>query len=235
MKVSRLNILNINMKKKLFTLLLTIVLVFPQTGKLKVGFDIDDTVLFSEPMFQYHIKQKGLPIDFGWINSNDKDFSIPISPTIELIHYFRANGHEVYYITARPGENGDILAHYLTEVLGYKIRKNTDLYFMPKDTLEGVKYTSKHRKMNELGLDLFYGDSDTDIIAALKAGIHPVRVVRHYKSIEQYGANYFGNTQKGDVKKAPFDSNNLNTFYSKSVGIFGESIYPIIWTGPGEE
>ncbi|MCH7763314.1 MAG: hypothetical protein IIB95_06180 [Candidatus Marinimicrobia bacterium] len=218
-----------------FILLLISTSLFAQPGILKVGFDIDDTVLFSEPMFQYHIQQKGLPIDFGWINTHDKDFSIPITPTIELIHYFRANGHEVYFITARPGENGEILANYLTEVLGYKIQKDVDLFFMPKDTLNGIKYTSKHRKMNELGLELFYGDSDTDIIAAIKAGIHPVRVIRHQKSIEPYGANYFGNTNKGDTPKTPFDAQDLKIFYSKSVGVFGESIYPIIWEGPSDE
>jgi len=110
-----------------------------------------------------------------------------------------------------------------------------DLFFMPKDTLNGIKYTSKHRKMHELGLDVFYGDSDTDIVAALKAGIHPVRVVRNQKSIDQYGANYFGNTIKDDSKKYPFKREDLNVFYNKSVGVFGESIYPIIWEGPSED
>ncbi len=209
--------------------------LFAQPGILKVGFDIDDTVLFSEPMFQYHIKEKGLPIDFAWINAHDKDFSIPITPTIELIHFFMANGHEVYFITARPGKNGEKLAKYLTEVLGYKVQKDMNLFFMPKDTLNGIKYTSKHRKMNELELDLFYGDSDSDIIAALKAGVHPVRVVRNQKSIEQYGANYFGNTNKGNTAKTPFDARDLKIFYNKSVGVFGESVYPIFWEGPGDE
>ena len=106
---------------------------------------------------------------------------------------------------------------------------------MPKDMLNGRKYTSKHRKMNELELDLYYGDSDTDIIAALKAGIHPVRVIRHQKSLDQYGANYFGNTTKGDTHKTPFDAQDLNIFYSKSVGLFGESIYSIFWDGPIDE
>ena len=206
-----------------------------QPGILKVGFDIDDTVLYSEPAFQHYKKEYGLPIDYGWINANDNQFSIPITPTVELVHFFKTNGHEVYFITARAGENGYVLAEYLTIVLGYEIRKDVNLFFMPKDTLNGKKYTSKHRKMNELGLDLFYGDSDSDIIAALKAGIHPVRVVRHQKSLDQYGANYFGNTNKGDSKKVPFNSDDLVKFYNKSVGVFGESIYPIIWEGPIDE
>ena len=83
-----------------------------QPGILKVGFDIDDTVLYSEPAFQHYKKEYGLPIDYGWINANDNQFSIPITPTVELVHFFKTNGHEVYYITARSGENGDGLAEY---------------------------------------------------------------------------------------------------------------------------
>ena len=80
--------------------------------------------------------------------------------------------------------------------------------------------------------DRFYGDADTDMIAALKANVHPIRIVRHEKSVSQYGKNYFGNTLDGKTKKYPFKINDLSTFYSKSVGIYGESIYPIIWAGP---
>lgn len=210
-------------------------LSFSQPGKLKVGFDIDDTVLYSEPMFIHYVENHGRPIDYNWINANDHNYSTPITPTIDLIHYFKSNGHEVYFITARPGVNGQYLAEFLTEVLGYKVEKDVDLFFMPKEKIDGNKFTTKHRKMNEIGLDLYYGDSDTDIIAALKAGVHPVRVVRSDVSLEKYGSNYFGNTHKGDSKQTPFNSDDLQTFYSKSVGIFGESIYPIIWEEPNEE
>jgi len=86
--------------------------------------------------------------------------------------------------------------------------------------------------MKRLKIDLFYGDSDSDIIAALKAGVHPVRVVRNNASVIEYGSNYFGNTLKGDIKEAPFSSNDLQIFYKSNVGIFGESIYPIIWKVP---
>ncbi len=86
--------------------------------------------------------------------------------------------------------------------------------------------------MKKLKLDLFYGDADTDMIAALKASVHPVRIIRHNESIEQYGNNYFGNVTDEEKEKNPFQMNDLKIFYSKSVGIYGESIYPIIWKGP---
>ena len=76
------------------------------------------------------------------------------------------------------------------------------------------------------------GDADTDMIAALKANVHPIRIVRHKKSIEQYGKNYFGNVLQGKSIESPFEIGDLKIFYSKSVGIYGESIYPIIWIGP---
>ena len=89
--------------------------------------------------------------------------------------------------------------------------------------------------MKELGLDLFYGDSDTDIIAALKAGVHPVRVARNIASIDAYPDNYFGDVTKGDLKEAPFNKKDLKVFYKNSIGVFGESIYPIDWKGPSKK
>ena len=170
--------------------------------------------------------------DYGWINSHDKEFSLFITPTVELINYFHTNGHNVFFITARPGTKGNILAEFLADELGFSVRINKSLFFSPKETIKGKRYTTKHRLMKRLKLDLFYGDADTDMIAALKAGVHPVRVVRHETSIVEYGSNYFGNTNEGNSAQAPFTKDDLKLFYSSNVGIFGESIYPIIWTGP---
>ena len=36
----------------------------------------------------------------------------------------------------------------------------------------------------------------------------------------------------GKSKKHPFAFKDLEIFYSRGVGIFGESIYPIVWKGP---
>ena len=82
--------------------------------------------------------------------------------------------------------------------------------------------------MISLKLDLYYGDADSDIIAALKADVHPIRVVRHKKSIEQYGSNYFGNTLDGESHKNPFSSKDLKSSILVAL-VSGESIYPIIW------
>ena len=206
--------------------------VFAQNGILNVGFDIDDTVLFSRDVFLSLPDDKRNPTDYGWINSHDSDYSIFITPTVELIDYFRSNGHNVFFITARPDVNGNILAEFLTKGLVFEVKVNKNLFFSPKETINGKRFTTKQRLMKRLKLDLFYGDADSDMIAALKAGVHPVRVVRNESSVIEYGSNYFGNTLKGDILEAPFSNDDLKIFYKSNIGIFGESIYPIIWTGP---
>ncbi len=203
-----------------------------EPGILRVGFDIDDTVLFSYAIFANLPADKINPIDFGWVNSKDRELSVPITPSIELVQFYRAHGHEVFYITAREPQNGELLAEYLTDLLGYKIIVGENLFFSPKERIGDHRFTTKHRRMRQLRLDLYYGDSDTDMIAALKAKVHPVRVARHQLSIDQYGKNFFGNTNDGTTNAAPFSGGDLQQYYRGSVGIFGESIYPIQWEGP---
>ena len=215
----------------LFTLF-QLSVIFANSGALNVGFDIDDTILFSRDVFSNIPAEQRNPIDYGWVNKQDKKLSIYIKPTVKLVNYYRSNGHNVFFITARSGENGKYLAKFLSKGLGMKIVKNKNLFFCPSETIDGFKHTTKHRVMKLLDLDLYYGDGDSDIVAALKADVFPVRIIRHQKSIDQYGANYFGNTLDGNTHKNPFKIDDLNVFYSKSIGIFGESIYPVIWEAP---
>ncbi|NQT98003.1 MAG: hypothetical protein HQ562_09710 [Candidatus Marinimicrobia bacterium] len=224
----------------IFIALLTALVIWLMTnssdpGQLRVGFDIDDTVLFSRAIFVNLPPDKRNPIDFGWVNVHDWQYSLLIEPMADLIHFYRAHGHRVYFITARPGINGDSVALFLTKQLGFPVIKGKNLFFEPKENVGDYRYTTKHRQINKLGLDIFYGDSDTDIVAAIKAGVQPVRVVRHQSSINQYGKNYFGDTTDGTTQKAPFSANDLQKFYRGYVGMFGESIYPLIWDGPPSE
>tara|TARA_B100001758_G_scaffold247881_1_gene268115 strand:+ start:893 stop:1570 length:678 start_codon:yes stop_codon:yes gene_type:complete len=223
-------------KSKLLNHILVIMLcscsLFSRSGVLNVGFDIDDTVLFSRDVFLSIPKDKRDPIDYGWINTHDDGLSIYIKPTVDLINYFITNGHNVFFITARPGTNGEVLATFLSRGLNFLVKKNKNLFFSPSERIDGKSHTTKHRIMKRLKLDLFYGDGDSDIVASLKAGVHPVRIVRHEKSIIEYGPNYFGNTVDGKTKKSPYGVDDLNIFYSGKVGMFGETIYPIVWEGP---
>ena len=164
-------------KRYFLTVSLIFVSLYPRSGQLNVGFDIDDTVLFSRDVFLNIPKDKRSPIDYGWVNTHDDGMSIYIDPTVKLINYFISNGHNVLFITARSGENGEALATFLSQGLGFPIKKNMNLFFAPSEKINGKNHTTKHRIMKRLNLDLFYGDGDSDIIAALKAGIHPVRIV----------------------------------------------------------
>ena len=219
-------------KIHLLAVSLIFVTLYPRSGQLNVGFDIDDTVLFSRDVFLNIPKDKRNPIDYGWVNTHDDGMSIYIDPTVKLINYFISNGHNVLFITARSGENGEALATFLSQGLGFPIKKNMNLFFAPSEKINGKNHTTKHRIMKRLNLDLFYGDGDSDIVASLISGVYPVRIVRHESSILQYGPNYFGNTHSGNSNKSPFNSKDLAIFYSSNVGMFGESIYPIIWKGP---
>ena len=229
---------SVNLKREVSEMRIIIILIFSlsisvtQSGQLKVGFDIDDTVLFTEPMYATSPRDDEGVIDYSWINTHDKDYSILIDPTVDLIRYFRSNGHIVYFITAREGLNGIRLAEFLSHELEMDIHVNKNLFFSPDEKVNGFNYTTKHKTFKNLDLDLYYGDSDRDIIAALKADVYPIRVIRNKYSLNSYGNNYFGNTLEEVSDKTPFNKDDLKKFYNKSVGIFGESIYPIDWNNP---
>ena len=198
-------------------------------GQLRVGFDIDDTIVFSRDNFQNAQKLSEDPgqLDYGWINTHDSLYSSIIQPMAELIAYYRAQGHEVYFITARPGTNGEAVGRYLSQQLGFKIMKGKNLFFAPKerDPVSGKKYTTKHRHINRLGLHIYFGDSD--MVAASIAGVRAVRVVRDQRSVDAYSSNYIGDMKSKTKPAAPFDSADYLSFLSGGVGPYGETIYPI--------
>ena len=121
------------------------------SGILNVGFDIDDTILFSRDVFQNIPENKKNPIDYSWVNEQDEKLSVFIEPTVELINYFSENGHNLFFITARSGENGETLARFLSKNLDLKIEKNKNLFFCPSEKIDGIKHTTKHRKMTSPG------------------------------------------------------------------------------------
>lgn len=200
-------------------------------GQLKIGFDIDDTVLFSRDNFIIAQDMSDTPgkLDYGWINSHDSLYSVTIEPIAELIGYFRAQGHLVYFITARPGDNGEAVGRHLSRELGFPIVKGDNLFFAEKETdpISGNRYTTKHRVIEKLGLHLFFGDADSDMVAASVAGIRGVRVVRDPRSVIAYSRNYFGDTISDSTQAAPFSEKDYQRFLSGGVGPYGETIYPI--------
>ncbi|MCF7796771.1 MAG: hypothetical protein K9N11_03790 [Lentisphaeria bacterium] len=200
-------------------------------GRLVVGFDIDDTILYSEDNFLAVPPNPADPahLDYAWINSHDSVYSKVITDMAKVVHFFRAQGHAVYFITARPGVNGDYLARFLTRELEFPVVVNDNLFFSPKerDPETGIRHTVKHRLIRKLGIHLFYGDSDTDIVAALVGGAHPVRVVRDPKSLHAYSRNHFGDIISEPSAGNPFTVEDYKKFILTGVGPYGETIFPI--------
>lgn len=200
-------------------------------GKLRIGFDIDDTILYSEENFlqapENHNDDEN--IDFDWINTHDSSYSTLIPDMAKLVHFFRAQGHTVYFITARPGDSGEALARFLTQQLGFSITIGGNLFFSPKETdpETGIRHTVKHRLIRDLGIHLFYGDSDTDIVAALVGGATPVRVVRDPKSLKAYARGHFGDLLHPHAAGNPFTPVDYRKFIMAGVGPYGETIYPV--------
>ncbi|RMF09768.1 MAG: hypothetical protein D6762_02895 [Candidatus Neomarinimicrobiota bacterium] len=200
---------------------------------LRVGFDIDDTVLYSRYIFEQSPRHSDGSLDYAWINRQDARLSIPIMPTLDLIRYFRAHHQEVFFITGRQPENGDSLAAYLSQLLGFSVIVNQNLFFAPHTIIDGRPVQGKAAVFTALGLDLYYGDADSDILAAYQAHIQPVRIVRHPSSVDQYAPNYFGNTRAEKTPSNPWGRAELERFLEVGVGPFGEPIYPLHWKGPG--
>jgi acid phosphatase (class B) len=152
---------------------------------IEVGFDVDDTVLFSSPGFYYGYTNREGPggtnrygenfLDSGnqfWTDLNtDLDrFSIPKPVAMEVIEMHKARRDTIYFITARPCPSGNPapLTERLNRVFG--LENEHPVVFTGKDP--------KAAAIRERGIDLFYGDSDGDIEDALEAGARAVRFVR---------------------------------------------------------
>lgn len=147
-----------------------------------VGFDVDDTVLFSSPGFYYAFSNtdgpngtnkygpKPLSSDLFWKDmSCDFDrFSMPKESAKHVIEMHRMRGDKVYFITARPAAKGEILTRLLHRE--FKLEGQPDVIF--------TGLTNKSVFIKKHDISLFYGDSDSDITDAYEAGIRAIRFLR---------------------------------------------------------
>ena len=196
---------------------------------MSVGFDIDDTLLFSTPTFTRAFATGGTPAPTDtvfWTQANrcdpgcaaetitladgttkDLPASDPsgVKATVrELVAYHQALGAQVYAITARPDVQGDVLRSYIEAQLGIA----ADHVFFEPDIDQPGNPAGKTDRMAALGLDVFYGDSDTDITDSQKvqgAQVRGIRVLRSPKSsnrkdgrLAKYHPGYYGETIVAD-------------------------------------
>ncbi|CAH0539259.1 acid phosphatase AphA [Vibrio marisflavi] len=149
---------------------------------MSVGFDVDDTVLFSSPAF-FHGKQVFSPNSNDYLKnhkfwdevSNGWDkFSIPKESGRELIELHLKRGDHIYFITGRPKPTSG--HEELTEII------QKDFNIPSKDMnpviFSGPSHGAKTSYIKDHKIKLYYGDSDGDILDARAAGAEGIRVLR---------------------------------------------------------
>ncbi len=147
---------------------------------MAVGFDVDDTVLFSSPGFYYGKKKYSPgsneflfnPAFWEEMNNELDRFSIPKEIARKLIAFHQERGDTIYFITARPASVTETLTQRLTEI--FHLRNPQPVIFT--GFKKGENY--KIKPLRDLHIRIYYGDSDGDIEAAQANGVRGIRIVR---------------------------------------------------------
>ena len=160
--------------KKLLALMSAWGLIFSLVtiSKLGVGFDYDDTLVFSTPAYSKAFANTTQPYSgqFWSIVNQSYDIEKPKIISCGLAWIFRIFGFRVAIITSRPSIDGTALKKEWRRLASRNSfifaggRDNTHLY------LENGNYV------------LFFGDSDSDISQARLAKVFPIRIKRSRKS-----------------------------------------------------
>ncbi|MCY9854085.1 acid phosphatase AphA [Vibrio mediterranei] len=151
---------------------------------ITVGLDIDDTMLFSSPVF-YRGQQKYSPGSNAYLKNQDfwneastgwDDFSLPKHSALALVNMHLAHGDTIYFITGRNAPAGK-------ETLTSTIR-----HLFPKDRRDQIKPVvfagglEKEKQLKQAGVEQYYGDSDSDITSSMHVGIKAIRFLRNEQS-----------------------------------------------------
>ncbi len=163
---------------------------------MSVGFDIDDTVLFSSPGFwrgkktwspqsEDYLKN---PAFWQQMNNGWDEFSIPKEVARALIAMHVKRGDRIWFITGRHPTRTETVTKTLQ-----------DAFLIPAAAMNPVIFAgdtsgtnNKASWMEQKQIKIYYGDADSDITAAREAGARGIRVLRAsnstYKPLPQAGA-----------------------------------------------
>lgn len=152
-------------------------------GQVVAGFDIDDTVLFSSPGFYYGQYNHDGPggsnkygnVDSLWssrpfwkdMNGQFDKFSIPKASGKALVKMHTDRKDRVVFITARNSSEVTIMPQIITQCFGIE---NPEVVF--------TNNQGKDPFISARQVTIYYGDSDSDITAAQKVNVRPIRVLR---------------------------------------------------------
>ncbi len=157
-------------------------------GPVAVGFDVDDTALFTSPGYFYLERNADgpggtnrygdHPLDnpaaIADLNREYDKFALPKRATAELIALHQRRGDDIWFISARSVAPTEIVTGLLQRYYG--IQRMHPVIF-----LDG---SPKGPKIRELDLAVYYGDGDGDIMAAQSAGARPIRFLRSAMSTD---------------------------------------------------
>lgn len=178
-----------------------------------VGFDVDDTLVFSEPAFAPLQKeyppevirprdlraltpeQKARYHDF-WnrLNNEYDDRSVPKRIGLRLLQLHLRRGDEIFIISKRQSSvpANDLPTRRLERFFGVKL----------KNPVVQTELRDKTPFIAERHIQYYYGDADTDITAARAAGATPIRVKR---SSDSYSADKVHNGWYDEIVLAGSD------------------------------
>jgi acid phosphatase (class B) len=174
-----------------------------------VGFDVDDTLIFSAPAFnalqpEYDpdvIRPKvyaaltpdqKLKYHEFWnrLNSEYDDRSVPKKIGKRLLDLHIARGDDIWIISKRqsitPEPKEDVVTRRYERMFGVKL----------KHPVVQTQLKDKTPFIHARKIAYYYGDADGDITAAVAAGAVPIRVKR---APDSYGKDAVHNGQLGEI------------------------------------
>ncbi|WP_342322634.1 acid phosphatase AphA [Kosakonia sp. BYX6] len=163
---------------------------------MAVGFDIDDTVLFSSPGF-WRGKKTWSPDSEAYLqnpafwekmNNGWDEFSIPKEAARQLIAMHVKRGDSIFFITGRSQTKTETVSKTLQDDFLIPAANMNPVIFAGDQTGQN----NKTQWLKAKQIRIFYGDSDSDITAARDSEARPIRVLRAsnstYRPLPQAGA-----------------------------------------------
>jgi acid phosphatase (class B) len=147
---------------------------------MNVGFDVDDTLLFSSPAY-YYGKQKYSPGSKDYLSdpefhkelNNGLDrFSIPKEIARKLIDFHKGRGDNIFFITGRDPTETETLTELLAQT--FDLENPNPVIFCGANPGDNQKIAP----LDENNIQVYYGDSDMDILAAQAIRIRAIRIIR---------------------------------------------------------
>ena len=139
---------------------------------INVGFDIDDTVLFSSPLFHYLNTYTNLDSSKQefWSQANNglDKFSLPKQSAKKLLEVHTKRGDNIIFITKRGKSDSELVTKIVSEAFKLSLKQPV-IFTDNKDKTPFIKENS---------IKVYYGDSNGDIVSARKAGAEGIRILR---------------------------------------------------------